>query len=302
MEKVSDNNSKIKVSVCVVTYNQENYIRQCLQSIVDQKTDFKFDVIVSDDCSTDRTRSILLEFAEKYPDIIKPILHDKNIGAYKNFVFVHQQAIGEYIAHVDGDDYCLPGKLQTQSDFLDEKPDCNIVFHRMLIETEGEGVKYKNSSKHMELYDMTFRRADIIQLISVGAHSSKMYRKVVRDFCLPDFDVVDYFANVEQIGSGIACFVGQKPFGVYRQGIGIASSGVRTREILSDCFTYFCRKYPEYRLQTNTAALTYLLVDLKNGRQSWKIFFKVWISTFHPLSLFNLLISLKKISYLRVRD
>src|SRR5450759_3411095 len=67
-----------KVSVCVVTYNQEKFIRQCLQSIVDQETDCDFEVIVGDDCSTDGTRDIVREFAERYPTMIKVILQDTN--------------------------------------------------------------------------------------------------------------------------------------------------------------------------------------------------------------------------------
>jgi cellulose synthase/poly-beta-1,6-N-acetylglucosamine synthase-like glycosyltransferase len=69
-----------KVSVCVVTYNQEKYIGQCLQSVVDQETDFDFEVLVADDCSTDGTRLILHEFANKYPGIVKPILSEVNVG------------------------------------------------------------------------------------------------------------------------------------------------------------------------------------------------------------------------------
>ena len=77
-----------KVSVCVVTYNQEKYIRQCLQSIVDQETNFNFEILVSDDCSTDATRTIVLEFASKYPEIVKPMFRDRNVGAVKNFVLI----------------------------------------------------------------------------------------------------------------------------------------------------------------------------------------------------------------------
>ena len=77
---------KPKVSVCVVTYNQEKYIRQCLQSIVDQETDFDFEVIVSDDCSMDGTCAIVQEFVEKYPGMVKPIFHDRNMGALRSVV------------------------------------------------------------------------------------------------------------------------------------------------------------------------------------------------------------------------
>lgn len=289
-----------KVSVCVITYNQEKYIRQCLQSIVDQVTDFDFEVIVGDDCSIDGTRNIVREFAEQYPDIVKPIYQEKNIGGgVHNFLTVHNEAKGEFIAHVDGDDYCLPGKLQAQADLLDSDPNCNIVFHRMLLlkptgETdEGSLLNAKN------IGEMRFDRGALIQFMAIGLHSSKMYRKAVRDYDLPNFDVIDYFANVEQIGSGVARFAGYENYGVYRVGGGIAASGIRSKQALAKSFAYFCKKYPEYRLQVNTAALTYLISDLKNWRKTWFMFFVAWVRTFHLGSVLNLVRSLKFINELR---
>lgn len=291
-------NKSPKVSVCVVTYNQEKYIRQCLQSIVDQVTNFDFDVIVADDCSKDGTRKIIEEFSERYPNLIKPIFHETNIGPYKNFVFVHQQAAGEYIAHVDGDDYCLPGKLQAQANLLDIDPNCNIVWHRVLVETVDGAVIEGSLQGMLNVGDMKFDRGAIIQLISIGANSSKMYRKSVREFTLPVFDVVDYFANVEQIGNGYARFAGYDNYGVYRAGIGIASGGAKTRQILAKCFEHFSKKYPEYRLQVNTATLMYFIADLKNFRKTWLMFFIVWVKTFHIGSIVNLLSSLSFIKQL----
>jgi glycosyltransferase involved in cell wall biosynthesis len=291
-----------KVSVCVVTYNQRKYIRQCLQSIVDQETDFNFEVIVADDCSTDGTQSIIQEFADRYPGVLKPIFHETNIGPYKNFIFVHQKAIGEYIAHVDGDDYCLAGKLQAQTNVLDSDPDCNIVWHRMLVETIDGEVKEGALQRIPNLDELKFDRRAIIQYMSIGSNSSKMYRKSVRDFTLPDFDVMDYFANVEQVGNGVARFTGCRPYGVYRLGIGIASGGIKTRQLLAKCFEFFHNKYYDCRLQVNTAALTYFLADLKNCRKTWPMFFVVWIKTFHIGSVSNLLRNLSFITRLRLTN
>ena len=122
---------KPKVSVCIITYNQEKYIRQCLQSIIDQETNFDFEVIVGDDCSTDGTRTIVQEFVERYPSIIKTIVQEKNTGGSKNNLDVHAAAIGKYVAHVDGDDYTLPGKLQLQANVLDADLMCTAVWHRV---------------------------------------------------------------------------------------------------------------------------------------------------------------------------
>lgn len=294
-----NSSDEIKVSVCVVTYNQENYIRQCLQSIVDQQAGFKFDVIVSDDCSTDGTRAIVQEFSVKYPDIVKPIFHEKNIGAYKNFVFVHQQATGEYIAHVDGDDYCLPGKLQAQADFLDNNKRCNIVWTPVILEMPDGSYKEQNLAVKSKLYTMCFNRGELIKFGAIGVNSSKMYRKSVRDFKIPDFEVMDYFANVEQVGDGVACFSGSVPFGVYRLGVGVASSGAKTRQILGESLVFFHEKYPQHRLEVNTFLLTYFLADLKNRRKTSWMFFKLWVNTFHVSSVFTFIKSLRMINDLR---
>lgn len=279
-----------KVSICVVTYNQEKYIAQCLQSIVEQETNFDFEIIVGDDCSTDGTRDILNEFNNKYPGVFKLHLHSKNIGPYKNFQLVHREAIGEYIAHVDGDDYCLPGKLQMQSNVLDREVECNIVWHKMAIIDHSEKLRDRADGFAIE---MKFYRRDIIKYISIGANSSKMYRKSVRDFVEPDFDIVDYFANVEQVRNGYARLVDDRCYGVYRTGIGISSSGIKTRSILVSCFYFFSKKYPQYIAEVNSAALIYFLGDLKNGRKSWPMFLMVWLKTFRATSLLNFFPHLK---------
>lgn len=279
---------KPKVSVCVVTYNQEKYIRQCLQSIVDQKTNFDFEVIVSDDCSTDGTSRIVQEFFVNYPDFIKPIYHKNNIGAYKNFLFVHSQATGEYISHMDGDDFTLPGKLQAQANFLDQNQDCNVLFHRVKILYEKTGILKDDLTDINLIPEGGYSRPDILRHISVGANSSKMYRASVRVKEHPDFNIVDYFETVEQVGEGKACFVSEIPYGVYRAGIGIASLGSGTRMALCNSFLYFAKKYPGDRKHVNAAALLLFLADLKNRRPTLRYFFIVWLKTFHPMSTVEL--------------
>lgn len=294
------NQDMIKVSVCVVTYNQEEYIAECLQSLVEQETDFPFEIIVSDDCSTDRTPLIIERYAKKYPGLIKPIFHKKNIGAYQNFWFAHQLACGEYIAHMDGDDYALPGKLKNQAEFLDKNPDCNIVWTPVKVKHKDGTFSSKSEDVLKVIFNKRFYRKDIIQYISVGVNSSKMYRKKCRDFKLPDFELVDYFANVEQVGDGYAAYSSIRPLGIYRAGIGIASSSSKTREILCNCFLFFNGKYPEYRKQVNAAALTYFLMDLKNLRPTAKMFLKVYLKTFTIKSFFEFVVGFKVIRMLKV--
>ncbi|MDH5765401.1 MAG: glycosyltransferase [Gammaproteobacteria bacterium] len=273
MLKKRNADRQVKVSVCVVTYNQEKYIRQCIQSLVDQEADFDFEVIVADDYSTDGTRQIVLEFANNYPELVKPVFHEKNIGALKNFVFVHNLAEGEYIAHMDGDDYALPGKLKTQVDYLNSHPECNIVWHRVYIMNDASGKMAEDLIDYGRLPKSGFNRADILRFITIGMNSSKMYRSSVKGFDLPRFPVVDYFMNVEQIGSGVARFVGDVPLGVYRAGIGIASSGNTTRVLLRNSFLYFSEKYPEYKRDICAAALVLFFAAFKNRKWSNCILF-----------------------------
>lgn len=126
----------IKVSVICVAYNQAEFIRSALDGFVSQKTNFKFQVFVYDDASTDGTTDIILEYAEKYPDIIKPIIQTENqFSKGKNIAknFIWPKIDTEYVAVCDGDDYWIdPYKLQKQADFLDKYPDYNICFHPVI--------------------------------------------------------------------------------------------------------------------------------------------------------------------------
>lgn len=289
-----------KVSVCVMTYNQSKYIRQCIESLIEQDCDFKYEIIVSDDCSTDGTQEIIKELYQKFPDRIQMFLQEKNIGVKNNYLFLHKQAKGEYIAHVDGDDYYFQNKLRLQAKFLDDNKECNIVWHPMLLDINSCIVNGYLQSK-IDFTDMKFFRRDIIQLISVGKNSAKMYRRQVRDIDIPDFELVDYLLNIEQVKAGYGAYASNEPLGVYRVGVGISSSGDKTRIALRDTFRYIYDKYPEYRLEVNTAALTYLLRDLKARRKSSIMFFNVWIRTFHPFSVFKLIKDVSKMKKLKYR-
>ena len=129
----------IKVSVIVHTYNHEKFIRQTLDSILCQEVNFQFEVIIGDDASPDSTPQIIQEYQSKFPEIIKPLLHSKNLGGYgkNNTLATLAVCEGQYIAAMDGDDYWTnPLKLQKQVDFLDNNPDFVACFHNALIHFE----------------------------------------------------------------------------------------------------------------------------------------------------------------------
>ena len=116
---IGSSNMACLVSIVVITYNHEKYIRKCLDSILMQDVDFSFEIIISDDFSPDRTAQIITEYQKKYPDIIKPNLRTINVGATKNQYDCFTRCTGDYIAILDGDDFWTDKrKLKTQTDFL----------------------------------------------------------------------------------------------------------------------------------------------------------------------------------------
>ena len=126
-----NSNRRCIVSVCMITYNHENFIREAINGVLIQKTDFPIELIIGEDCSTDNTRKIVAEYALKYPDIIQPLLPEKNLGMMKNSIETMQAASGKYIALCEGDDYWTdPYKLQKQVDFLEANEDFAICFHK----------------------------------------------------------------------------------------------------------------------------------------------------------------------------
>lgn len=117
------------VSVCLITYNHEKYIRQAIEGVLMQKVNFSFELIIADDCSTDCTREIILEYKQKYPELIHLILQEKNLGPAQNWFDLITYPTGKYIAYFEGDDYWTdPLKLQKQVDFLEQNNDYVIHF------------------------------------------------------------------------------------------------------------------------------------------------------------------------------
>lgn len=142
---MSDNIVPI-VSIQCLAYNHEKYIRDCLDGIVSQKTNFRYEAIVHDDASTDGTQSVIMEYASKYPDVIKPIiekenLYSNNIGKLRHIMQANLN--GKYIAFCECDDYWTDSfKLQKQVDFLESHPDYSMCFHSAQIKYEIESMSW----------------------------------------------------------------------------------------------------------------------------------------------------------------
>jgi len=127
------------IDVIVPVYNHEDFIRQTLDSIVNQITEYKYRVIPSDDCSTDNSRAIIESYALRYPDKVFPIYQPKNIGAMPNSYTLHMATTSKYVAVCEGDDYWTdPYKLQKQVSFLENSPEYVMCFANAdIIDKDG---------------------------------------------------------------------------------------------------------------------------------------------------------------------
>ena len=198
------NNSQITVSVCMITYNHEKYISKAIEGVLMQNVNFSIELIIGEDCSTDSTRKICVEYKEKYPEKICLLLHNCNLGMQQNFNETLEVCRGKFIAMCEGDDFWTdPLKLQKQVDFL-EAPEHNeitaIVTNASVCDLNGyilkserlvippvnaEGVYFlydffKNNHQYPTL-TVIFRNKDINYIIS---NLKKMSNQFLGDWIL----------------------------------------------------------------------------------------------------------------------
>lgn len=179
------------VSIRCITYNHEKYIRDALEGFVMQKTNFKFEAIVHDDASTDNTAAIIQEYAEKYPEIIKPIFetenqYSKHDGSLTRIM--NAACKGKYIALCEGDDYWIdPYKLQKQVDLMENNPNCSLCYHACKNIYEDEsctpfGETVKETYNALYILNYPFQTATV--LIKKEVLLSDIYQKAIATKCL----------------------------------------------------------------------------------------------------------------------
>lgn len=223
---------KIKVSVIMVTYNQEKYINEAIRSVVLQKFDYPYEIIIGDDCSTDRTLEYSQKWQAKYPNLIRIIQRDKNIGIQRNYIDTYNQCRGEYIAICEGDDFwCSKHKLQRQVQYMDTHKDCNICFHRVI------NYYMTNNSKSLSNGKGTKIDSDINDLAKSNyiTNLSVMYRRDAVNKLpewLTEIASPDYVIHMLHASTGSIHYI-NKPMAVYRQHAkGIWGSNIKEKQLL----------------------------------------------------------------------
>ncbi len=274
----------LMVTIRCATYNHERFIRQCLEGFVMQRTNFRFEAVVHDDASTDGTAAIIREYAEKYPDIIKPIFetenqYSKHDGSLRRIMNAHTH--GKYVALCEGDDYWIdPYKLQKQVDFLESHPDYVMCSHRWNEYFESEKRLSPDIPGDVPADGLVYSLNDLVHGKWYFQPLTVVYRRSALDLAhyelyTPSKDITLFYALLTK-GKGY-CFA--DAMAVYRLHSGGMWCGLnQDAQRLQDMRV----KLAIYDVEQTSDAATYILQEFtKLISRSWilrkrKMFWKIW--------------------------
>ena len=284
----------MKVSVAILTYNHEKYIAQALDSILMQQVDFNYEIVIGEDCSTDKTRDILIDYQKRHPDKMHLILNEQNIGGMLNEKQVHRACQGEYIAWHEGDDYWTsPHKLKKQVDFLDNHPECSGCFHAVKVFYEDDSREEYISPEPDNARELFIE--DLLQYTIVYT-CAFMHRNTIFD-ALPDWYYtssigdLEFYLVIAQQGSIGYIDEMMAAYRVHASGMWSGRSNIKKLQSKLDTFTrvnaYLDFKYHEFYQQLISACYYGLAIEYANidNLSQAKVYF--WKSlkeyTFNPL-------------------
>lgn len=204
--------SRLKISVCISTYNHCRYIEHCILSVISQNVSAEVEILVGNDGSTDGTTEIIEELTRQYDGRIIHIHRRENIGPFENLKLLILKAQGDFIAHLDGDDYWQPGKLRAQMSFLVNNPGCVACYTNAWV--------VRDDLTPMGIFNNTIPvRFDLRFLLCKGNflnHSSIFYRAVYKVNILNfPTNFIDYRIHIELAMHGALGYI-NAPYVVYR--------------------------------------------------------------------------------------
>ncbi len=176
------------VSVHMITYNHAPYIAQAIEYVLEQKTDFPFELVIGEDCSTDGTREIVFDYAKRHPETIRVIISENNVGMVKNEYRTAMACTGKYVAFCEGDDYWhSPDKLMKQTKCMEENPTCGLVCsdYDAFYTTSNKRIRNVNAGKKRNPENLkniihTLRGVSGIQTCTVLIRTD-MYKRIITD-------------------------------------------------------------------------------------------------------------------------
>ena len=222
------------VSVVLITCNQQRYIRQAIESVLMQETSFRYELLIGDDASRDGTSEIVAAYAREYPQVIRAFIRPENVGAARNALLLLQQARGDFIASLEGDDYWIdPHKLEKQAALLRNEPRFIGCTARIrCVDQDGRPVRGKPDWIRQKRI-FTLRDFDGIHL--PGQASSLMRRNIFREPA-HDYSVLTKADSMISDRTALLIFLLQgdfycfdEPLSVYRYAAALDSSSITSQ-------------------------------------------------------------------------
>lgn len=210
------------LTVCIITYNHEQYIAQAIDSFLTQQADFAWQLVIADDCSTDRTREILRAYKRRYPELIHLILQEKNVGPEGNWLDLIDYPKTRYVLYAEGDDYLTdPTKLQRQVDFLESHPDFALCFHPVEVVYEDGSRAAETFPSPAQRHHKTVLGLNDLLLANFIQTNSVMYRWRFTDASIKDIyprgvAPGDWYLHLLHAATGKIGFV-NRTMAVYRR-------------------------------------------------------------------------------------
>lgn len=215
-----------KVSVCMITYGHEKYIKQAVEGVLMQECNFEVELLIADDCSPDNTREIIKEIQQSHINgsFIKYTKHITNKGMMGNFIWALEQCQGKYIALCEGDDYWIDSlKLQKQIDFLEINSNLDFCFH-LAYKVKDKDIDFNNfypkNLNDKELDEKEFFEISSIPTASVVCKNNFSYPRLLHSHG-------DFILYCKLLSSGAKVGVLNEVMSVYRvheQGVSFNST------------------------------------------------------------------------------
>lgn len=249
------------VSVKMITYNHAPYIAKAIECVINQKVEFPFELVIGEDCSTDGTREIVIDYQKKYPDIIRVITSDENVGAKKNGYRTTMACRGKYIAFCEGDDFWhCDEKMTIQTSYLEQTPECGLVFSNYDLYYYDEKKKIENYNntinKKIEkpcLIDIVGKKVDI-RTCTVQARNDLIVKIINNDSFLHQSDYfqmgdIQLWAEISAISKLHYIDKSLSTYQITKNSV-TQSRNIKKRFSINDCemYLYLCKKYnlPKY--------------------------------------------------------
>lgn len=280
----------VKLSVLILTYNSSQFIRQTINSVVNQKTNFEFEIVVGDDASKDKTYRILTKLCKKHP-IIKVFQNKTNIGILQNFKNTLHKCRGDYIFDLAGDDWVNTNNaLQTLADNLDMHPNCsfvssgyNIFYHRT-----GKTVYFYNKKRIFESLESYVKNHKISGTLMAGCCFNKKYLgKYVnfKEYETNKFEIEDYPIMTDLIMNSEFIRVGDQLYTLRRRRNSASSvnhSFLRTKLYFADKYNYSENEIEKIKELDSLTKLykASLIGDHQEGRKNFFMLKKKTIKSF----------------------